>query len=381
MFQDDVQASPGLADYLLRTVDQSFPVWSPFATEVNQLKKQGWNKVDAKFSYCGAQAFVFTNEWVRVFLADPQVVNYRRFPDAVGKHVRNDGLTHIDGVVGRWAHRHKKGVATHHPSLIEHTGDTSVMHPGANYKNQWRSAKYFLGDYPLDGKPHVACMMVCGGSEERKRFVRPAIEDFLAQDYEGDATLVIFDDHEESILYTDSLVERLLHTPCPENRSVIYFPTPSRSIGAQRQALLEHVSSKPEFHLLLQWDDDDRYSRDYLSYRVATCPPGAATILTRETFFFEDGSPDARIDFGKHKQGFPGFPGTIMFPSCFAKSVRYPDQQRHEDTEFMRALAKVTTLIPLKNDFDKYFRRVHPTSASGLPHFENLVRKLETPDA
>jgi hypothetical protein len=372
MFQDDVLACEGLADYLKHTVDNSYPVWSAFQMEFCGLTKQGWNRIDHGFQFCGAQALVFTNEGVRQFLSDPDVVRYRRFPNAEGKYAVNDGRTHIDGVVGRYARKTKKGVAVHHPSLVKHVGDTSVMHGPATLNHKRRSEKYFLGErYPLNAPPSVGCLMISGGSPDRKKFIRFAIEDFLAQDYDGHSALVIFDYHEEPILWTDGIANLIA---APE-KQIVYFHKEAKTMGMQRQEILDYA--RVPFPLLLQWDDDDRVPRDYLSYRVSTCPPGAASILTRQTFFYEDGRPDAKVSFEKDK--FPGFPGTIMFPSCF-DDVRYEDRQYREDTLFMQEIAKRTTLLKLPNDPSIYFRRVHGTNIVGDKHFEDLTRRLKIDD-
>lgn len=88
----------------------------------------------------GALALIFPNPAARAFLGHPYVLNHRR-------RGPEQGLHHIDAVVGEWCRRTRLPFYLHAPSLAQHIGDTSTIFPGAANSGH-RRARAFLADIP-----------------------------------------------------------------------------------------------------------------------------------------------------------------------------------------------------------------------------------------
>ncbi|MGE3821216.1 MAG: hypothetical protein AB7I30_17520, partial [Isosphaeraceae bacterium] len=99
--------------------------------------RPGWHRLRGRWAW-GALAFIFPNALARAFLMDRTVFAHRW----IG---RNQGLAHIDVVVGRWARRRRIGVWYPCPSLVQHIGETSSLWEGARALGD-RRARRFLGD-------------------------------------------------------------------------------------------------------------------------------------------------------------------------------------------------------------------------------------------
>lgn len=96
----------------------------------------GWSAVDSAWEW-GALAFVFPRESAKRFVADREVLDHRGDP--------NTGHAHIDDVIGLWARRIGWPIHYPTPSLVQHTGDTSAIWPGARAIGL-RRADRFVGD-------------------------------------------------------------------------------------------------------------------------------------------------------------------------------------------------------------------------------------------
>lgn len=99
--------------------------------------RPGWHRLRSRWAW-GALAFAFPNALARALLLDRTVFEHRW----VG---RNQGLAHVDVVVGRWALRRRVGIWYPSPSLVQHIGETSSLWEGARALGD-RRARRFLGD-------------------------------------------------------------------------------------------------------------------------------------------------------------------------------------------------------------------------------------------
>lgn len=150
MVQDDVLFCRHLRDYL---EEAHWPhdagVISVFCPKIYN-NKPGLNRIRAGFGLAGAQTLIFCREAAYDLMGDPWIANYRRRPPQA-RHFRSDGLSHIDGVVGKWAQLNNWGVYFHSPSLAKHIGFDSVMYPGFKGKPNSRWEDSFVGE-PFDAR-------------------------------------------------------------------------------------------------------------------------------------------------------------------------------------------------------------------------------------
>ena len=98
----------------------------------------GFHRVDAGWEMAGAVACIFPNRAARSLLTHlPSLDHRRNGPD--------DGMRHVDSLIGRWAKDAVLTVYYHSPSLVQHIGTTSTVWPGAT---NWglRHSHNFVGE-------------------------------------------------------------------------------------------------------------------------------------------------------------------------------------------------------------------------------------------
>jgi hypothetical protein len=139
--QDDVQFAADLPvrDYLERILwpGARAGIVSLFCSRAYTQSQPGWYRFKGVWAW-GALAFVFSRDAARQFLADAEVVRHRWRP------LRN-GLTDIDGCIGRWASRRNVPLYYPTPSLVQHVGEVSSLWPGerahGNRRATWFASK------------------------------------------------------------------------------------------------------------------------------------------------------------------------------------------------------------------------------------------------
>ncbi len=125
LVQDDVNFYDriNLREYLesiLWPSDPAPPI-SLYSCLLDAPPQLGWHPHHKPW-FRGTLALIFHPETVRQFLVDPVVFGHRWNP-------RNDGLLHVDTVVGEWAYRNGRSVQHPNPSLCQHIGATSTLWP------------------------------------------------------------------------------------------------------------------------------------------------------------------------------------------------------------------------------------------------------------
>jgi hypothetical protein len=141
LVQDDVVLYDrhDLRAYLEQVLWPADPVGavSLFCSSAYTRPQPGWHRLATPWVW-GAQAFIFSRESAKRFIADPLVLEHRW-----SHHYR--GLANIDIVIGQWAFRHGLPVYYPTPSLAQHVGDTSTLWPDARIDG-YRRADQFAGD-------------------------------------------------------------------------------------------------------------------------------------------------------------------------------------------------------------------------------------------
>ncbi|AGA27673.1 glycosyltransferase family protein [Singulisphaera acidiphila] len=95
------------------------PPISLYSCQLDVAAQAGWHPHNKPW-FRGALALVFHPSTARRFLVDPIVFGHRWNP-------RNDGLAHVDTVVGDWAYRNGTPIQHPTPSLCRHIGYTSTL--------------------------------------------------------------------------------------------------------------------------------------------------------------------------------------------------------------------------------------------------------------
>ncbi|WP_406694965.1 hypothetical protein V5E97_28375 [Singulisphaera sp. Ch08] len=123
------------------------PPLSLYTCQLDVSAQPGWHPHNKPW-FRGALALIFHPATVRQFLVDPIVFGHRWNP-------RNDGLAHVDTVVGEWAYRNGTPVQHPTPSLCRHIGYTSTLWPEAKIEHDRIEGEF--GDeaqYPPNGSAH-----------------------------------------------------------------------------------------------------------------------------------------------------------------------------------------------------------------------------------
>jgi hypothetical protein len=110
---------------------------SLYTCQLDAHPEPGWHPHEAPW-FRGALAFVFHPETARRFLSDPDVLAHRG-------HDEQEGLVHVDTVVGRWAHHNGTPVLMPTPSLCRHIGHASTLWPAGRVEAD-RKEGWFAGE-------------------------------------------------------------------------------------------------------------------------------------------------------------------------------------------------------------------------------------------
>lgn len=169
--------------------------------------------------------------------------------------------------------------------------------------------------------PRVSCIMP---TRNRRRFVPESIAAFLAQDFEGEAELIIVDDGDDAI---SDLV--------PAHPRVRYLRLDRRrTIGAKRNLACE--DSRGEF--IVHWDDDDWQSPRRLRVQVEDLERTGADVVGLKNVFYHhpDDGRAYRYEYGA--AGRPWVAGCSMaYRRAFWDRDHFPDIDVGEDARFVWA--------------------------------------------
>jgi glycosyltransferase involved in cell wall biosynthesis len=190
---------------------------------------------------------------------------------------------------------------------------------------------------PVMTMPLISCIMP---TFNRRAFIPLAIQHFLAQDYPN-KELVIVDDGDDAI---GDLV-----TDVPNVR---YIRLDQRiSIGAKRNRACHEARGD----LIAQWDDDDWYAPDRLSYQARPILDDQADLTGLENTYMLE-LPAGRFwttQHQLHQRMFVGdvHGGTLVFrKNLLNNGLRYPEVNLAEDAGLLRqALRRGKRLARLPN--------------------------------
>lgn len=112
--------------------------------------------------------------------------------------------------------------------------------------------------------PAVSCLCA---TKDRRRFLPRAIEDFFAQDYEGELELLIYDDG-------DDVVADIVPSSRP-GRTVRYERVEPQWLGAKRNAM----TGAAQADLLALWDDDDHHGAQRIHRQVEALLAAPSTSI------------------------------------------------------------------------------------------------------
>jgi hypothetical protein len=106
-----------------------WPDWRPcmvslYCPSAYTARNVGWRPLSSRWTW-GALAFVFPRQVAQALLLDRRVCDHRW-----GRwHEDDKGLANTDLVIGSWAWRNRIPIWYPTPSLVQHIGVTSTLHP------------------------------------------------------------------------------------------------------------------------------------------------------------------------------------------------------------------------------------------------------------
>ena len=167
--------------------------------------------------------------------------------------------------------------------------------------------------------PFVSCIMP---TANRQEFVKTSIDLFLNQDYPA-VELVIIDDGRQP--FANPVVEQ-------SNIHYLYYKHPLGTIGAKRNIACEQAKGE----LIMHWDDDDWYARDWISKQVQTLITSNADITGLNRANFYSSSSKRGLVYQDANKYVPWLCGaTLGFKKCLWESYNFADLQIGEDSDFL----------------------------------------------
>jgi glycosyltransferase involved in cell wall biosynthesis len=249
------------------------------------------------------------------------------------------------------------GVRARMIALPDHTFHIGVIHahnvsPKRTTSAYWQAIdlaeiQHIVGDdlaqlritpsRPTPSVPLISCIMP---TFNRRAFIPLAIQHFLAQDYPN-TELIIIDDGDDAI---GDLVNAV--------PGVHYIRLSQRiSIGAKRNLACREARGE----LIAQWDDDDWYAPDRLSYQARPILNDQADLTGLENTYLLE-LPAGRFwttQHHLHQRMFVGdvHGGTLVFrKSLLNNGLRYPEVNLAEDAGLLKqALRRGKRLARLPN--------------------------------
>lgn len=161
----------------------------------------------------------------------------------------------------------------------------------------------------------ITAVMVTGKDPRRLRFAERAIVAFQLQTYPSKQLLIVSD---------SPTIKQL-----PEGPQIrhVYVDRPNQSLGALRNVGLANITSG----YVLQWDDDDYYHPDYMSYMRTNAHPSQPALLLNQLRYSLVSRSGFKLRYDRAREGIPG---AVLFAR---DSVQFPYQEigKHEDSRFL----------------------------------------------
>jgi|SRR5271166_92241 len=217
--------------------------------------------------------------------------------------------------------------------------------------------------------PLASCIMP---TANRRRFVRGAIAQFLAQDW-TDSELVILDDGEDSVA---DLI--------PPHPSIRYLRTLRHpTLGAKRNAACEAARGD----IILHWDDDDWYAPNRIRLQVEALRDSGADASGIDRALFVDPRVPAAWEYVYPPNGAPWVYGAALcYRRDFWRAHPFANTTAGEDTRFAASVARERLHVLPDNRFFVALIHAANTSAKQLrdprwrPFAFNNIRAITGPD-
>ncbi len=179
--------------------------------------------------------------------------------------------------------------------------------------------------------PLVTAVMITG-KNDRTPFVDAAIRAFEAQTYPT-KQLVIVSDNDAQV---DALRVRQFKSPT----KVVGIGGP-RSLGELRNEGLYHADGD----YVCQWDDDDYYHPERISYQMRYCGAGLACVLLHQVRY--SFANDCAFVYRQSRPG-QGIHGTVLHHK--RAGLEYEKIGKHEDSHFLNTFFPGQALQIINND-------------------------------
>jgi glycosyltransferase involved in cell wall biosynthesis len=194
-------------------------------------------------------------------------------------------------------------------------------------------------------EPLVSCVMP---TADRRRFVRRAIAQFLAQDYPHSELLIVDDG-------TDRIADLV-----PADPRVRYIGLERRLVlGAKRNLACEQARGD----LIVHWDDDDWSASWRLRYQVEQLVASRADIAGLDRVLFLDPATNEAWEYDYPRTAAPWVYGaTLIYTKDFWRRNAFPPLSVGEDSRFV--WANVPKRVVAHDDFRFFVATVHTANTS-----------------
>jgi glycosyltransferase involved in cell wall biosynthesis len=208
--------------------------------------------------------------------------------------------------------------------------------------------------------PLVSCMMMTGGSPERRPLAQIAVRSFQQQTYAPRELVII---NQSLGTAFEKRVLAGIAEEGPGYRMREYLVPKPTSLGDLRNIGLDRARGT----WLMSWDDDDWSHSARISRQMAqraSMRPVAFTTTVRCSLQHNTAFVHREVRYGNG--------GLLLFPTGLG---RYPAQDRHEDSDFYLKYFRSTTVLWDNADFPEiYVRFYHGNNTSSETHILGSVR-------
>lgn len=199
----------------------------------------------------------------------------------------------------------------------------------------------------IDNLPLVSCIMP---TANRAKFIPLAVDYFFNQDYENKELIIVDDGIEpiDSILPSDSRIK-------------YYYDKAIGTIGVKRNYACERANGD----IIMHWDDDDWYAKDWISKQVEALLTSGADITGLNRVVFYSPSVNKRWMYEDTDEDKPWLCGaTMAYWKTLWEKHPFIDIQVGEDYDFVwNSGAKIFAL----DYFAGFVALLHPNNTSIKP--------------
>lgn len=209
-------------------------------------------------------------------------------------------------------------------------------------------------------KPLVSCIMP---TANREKYIPFAIKHFLSQDY-NNSELIIIDDGKQPIQHL---------IPNYHNVHYYYYINPLGSIGAKRNLACEKANGD----IIIHWDDDDWFAKNWISNQVYFLITSGADIAGIEHVNFFSAITDTlwlgtnlnRNNPANLNQWVNG--ATLVYWKSFWTNHKFLDVSEGEDDNF---ILNTGARVFAHDYIDGFVALLHSTNTTSK-YFENPIHK------